>query len=259
MYSAKDRRQIPDLSGVTFNVHHGTTEAELIDDLERIIRQLGGKPSFMLLQEVKPPRGHTRVFRSFGYQVDYLSPEFAVAYLPERLEHLHTIEWEGDHSYWADPKALTVRAYDKAAGVELDLTTVHPPAHVQRKDHGRWPNIWKALAETDRMWDTRAREAAREGVGSISGGDENVDLERGWFPRFFNRLIRGAARVVDPPKPTHHRRRIDRFRINRLLKVVRGSKRVITGLTSDHHAFACTFRYRMRRIRRARARAAEGR
>lgn len=244
-----------DLPGVTWNVHHGTSEKQLRADLIRVIKvhlhKRGVRPAFFLLQEFKPNNGHSLVFRQAGYALWYYSPEFAIAVDVDRFRPVEIVEWEGVHDYWAEPRALTAVLWDKAAGFEVEFTTVHPPAHVQRKDHGKWPNIWKALSETDRMWDRRAREAAQVGRASVCGGDENVDLERGWFPRFFRRLVRGAAKVVDAPAPTHHRRTIDRFRINRLLKVVRGSLFVIGGLTSDHNAFACTFRYRRRRPRRA--------
>lgn len=244
-FKKKTRPPMVLVNVVTWNVHHGTTAKELAVDLARVLREgrwEGRDVEVLLLQEFKPQKGHSKVIRKAGFDLEYFAPEFAVAWDRERFEYHGEHEWEGEHDYWAEPRALTVTLVEKSTGKKRRFTTYHPPAHVQRRDHGKWNNIWKALAETDRMWDRKAKRSAENGVPYIAGGDDNVHEGKGYFPQFLRRMIRGAARQVQPPEPTHGRRMIDDFRINRLVKVVRGSKRVINGLHSDHDAFRCVFR-----------------
>jgi hypothetical protein len=223
---------------VTWNVNHGTTEKQLEDDLRKVRRE-GREPDVYLLQEFKPAKGHAQVFQEAGLNFVLYEPEFAIAWWSEETHLVKRVRWEGENAYWAMPRALlaTLRFNN---GQRVRFMTYHPPAHVQRRDWKRWPNIRAALRETDRMWDRKAARALSAGLPFIAGGDDNVDEFKG-LTKPFAFMLRGAARQVRSLLPTHHDRRIDDFRVNQLVRVVRGSKRTIRGLTSDHHAFVCDF------------------
>lgn len=230
------KRRPKRIRAMTWNVHHGSTFEDLAPDVERFFK-LGTQ--VFLLQEMKRHKGAVRAFRQVPQLgIRWVAPEFAIAWDKRRFRYVRHRRVEmSQKEYWSKSRSIIVVLWDKQEKRQVKCMSYHPPAHVQRKNHWKWPNVRPALRDTDRTWDRIARNSR---IPCLFGGDDNVDEFRG-ITKPFKFMLHGMLQVR-ANKPTHGKRRIDDFRVKGLKPIWR-SRRVFN-TKSDHHAFMCDFKYR---------------
>lgn len=221
----------------TWNVHHSSTGASLIQDIKRF--QAMGVDVY-LIQELKKAKGGVKAFKALGLGIVHIEPEFAVAWDKARFDYVRHREIVlSDEDYWkSENKALIVVLRDRANGRLVKCMSYHTPAHVQVPKHVTFPKVSRVLREAAATW---RRVARRANTACLFAGDDNVDELRGWSPAGgWDFMLNGPLEQVRAPKPTHGKRRIDDFRVRGLKPVGRGS---VHETGSDHRAHVRTFRY----------------
>jgi hypothetical protein len=223
----------------TWNVHHSNGGKELAPHVEKFVN-LG--VDIFLLQEVKPAKGALDPFTKRKYRVRYVTPEFAVAWNPERFEYVrHRKLLMSPLRYWTLNYALTVVLKDKRTGKLVRTLTYHPPAHVQAPKHVTFPKVTAVLKDVVQKWNRLSRKAPKSIDAHLYGGDDNVDENTGWSPAGgWDLMLHGPLTQVQAPRGTHGGRQIDDFRI-RGLKCV--NKVGVYETPSDHDAFIADFDY----------------
>lgn len=221
-----------------WNVHHHTPKDALAEEAGRFVKM--GVDVF-LLQEVKLKRGHREVFTKLGYRSRYASPEFMIAWNPERFEYVrHRKILMSPTKYWTLNYALVVVLRDKRTGKTIKFMSYHTPAHVQAPKHVTWPKVWKVLHDGVNKWNRLARKSKVDAC--IFGGDDNVDEHKGWkHPQGgWGFMLDGPLEQIEAPEGTHGRRRIDDFRVRGVRPVQRFGPFEVT---SDHDTWICDFVY----------------
>lgn len=221
----------------TWNVHHGSNGKELEPHVKKF-KDMG--VDIFLLQEVKPKKNALDPFMRAGYRFRYASPEFAVAWNPERFKYIrHRKVLMSPIKYWTLNRALVVVLEDLKTGDTVKTMTYHPPAHVQRPSHKTFRTVFRVLHDVVNKWNRIAKRSKTDAC--LFGGDDNVDENSGWSPRGgWDFMLNGPLHQVTSPKGTHGKRQIDDFRI-RGLKCVR--KVGVYETPSDHDAFIADFSY----------------
>lgn len=217
--------EIGSFRALTYNVEHGHDALDLADVFDAIEAVA---PSVWLLQEIKRYPHNLDVVRDLrrrGLRVKYAEPEFAIAWDPAVWEYVRS--WRplmAPTKYWTTNYALVVVLRHKRTGRLGKFVTVHPPAHVQAPKHKTFTVVSRVLREWKVTLDRIARRNfnrrnERYGIDFVlTGGDENVALDKGWKPAGgWAFLTDGPLQVVDPPAGTRGNRKIDRFRVRGLV------------------------------------------
>lgn len=222
----------------TWNVHHSNGNKEIAPFAKKFA-DLG--VDIFLLQEVKPRKGALDPFTRLGYRSKYASPEFAIAWRPERFEYIRSRKLlMSPLRYWTLNYALTVVLRDKRTGKKVLRTlTYHPPAHVQRPEHVTFNKVTAVLHDVVKKWNRISRRGNID--AHLYGGDDNVDENTGWSPKGgWDFMVNGPLEQVQAPRGTHGNRQIDDFRIRGLRCV---NKVGVYETPSDHDAFIADFEY----------------
>lgn len=177
--------------------------------------------SLWTLQELSTP-GVWEGLEAIGLEVWRHPRQYGIAYDPEVWRGLH---WRGGEvgPLYGSKGGGRQRAGFVAGtlqlrgdGRRLRVVSAHPPSGVQTPSgpSDKAPNRVDALKAVMRFLerDNRRRNAA----GFLAGLDDNVDESRqpGEWP-FMRRRVTGLTQV-QPPRPTHGRRRIDPFFVDDL-------------------------------------------
>lgn len=209
-YSAPGMRAADPVRFCTFNCAKGDVgDRGRRDDLDKVVeRILDFEPDILGWQEVKPGDGILRFLRDVGYRVRYESPEFLVAGHRRRFD---VVKWSGlimsEHNYWLDRnEALSVVFEDKLVGVDLRAISSHPPAHIVRKDHPTWQNVYEVHKDVAARRRRIARNGVKNNLPTVDMRDSNIDprkdrpaVGRNWDWAYFN----GPMKYIRAPEPTH--------------------------------------------------------
>lgn len=221
----------------TWNVHHSNGNEEITPDAEKFFAK--GVDIF-LLQEVKPKKGALDPFIRNGYRFRYVTPEFAIAWNPQRFQYLrHRKVLMSPIKYWSINYALTVVLRDKKTGKTLRCMSYHPPAHVQAPRHVTYEKVSAVLRDVVKRWNRFARRGNID--AHLYGGDDNVDENSGFSPAGgWDFMVNGPLEQIQAPRGTHGGRQIDDFRVRGLRCV---EKVGVYETKSDHDAFIADFTY----------------
>jgi hypothetical protein len=221
----------------TWNVNHGSTGAHLLPYVRRM-RKYG--VDILILQEVKKSKGAVGAFKAAGYLIEHVEPEFAVAWNPARFDYVrHRMIVLTGIDYWkSENRALIVVLRDKLTGRRIKVMSYHTPAHVQAPHHVTNSKVLPVLRAAVKTWNRVARRSA---IACLFAGDDNADEHKGWSPiGGWDFMLEGPLTQVRAPEPTHHKRRIDDFRVRGLVPVGRGE---VWNVGSDHRAFIQEFSF----------------
>lgn len=203
-------------TAVTYNVHHGARAKEM----ESIFAEIDSYgTTIWLLQEFKKKSGLEGLLNEMGFEVVTGEPEFAIAWDPTVWE----FKWETTHQmsptrYWTLNYALVAVLRHRETGERVKCMSYHPPAHVQVPKHHTFKKVSLVLRQFARTMHEIARRSGRgrqsKIVANLFGGDDNVDETRGYAPKGGWAFLNGPLKEIQPPDPTHGRkRRIDSFRV----------------------------------------------
>lgn len=226
---------------VGWNVHHNTPKDELANDLEWL-EEIWPRLQIIILQELKPAKGHDDVFRQGGYQIKTAKPEYGIATDPIRFKFLRKRRLRvGDLTYWTVPYLFVCWYKDRATGKIIKVITCHPPAHVQRKDaNEKWPNVRKVARDTYGLIQKLSiRPARRKNIVVLAEGDLNIDIN-GKNAKPFRYWLRGVPVWLWTGTNTHGGREIDVFGTEGLTPV---GKLRSTFTYGDHKAIGRFFQY----------------
>ena len=211
----------PKFKAATWNVFHGTSVDTLLPVLEQLLAE---GVSVLLLQEAAGADIAT-MLRSKGLKFARLD-QCLVAWDPiwacvnTADARLSETRYSRVGGALAPPNRSPLVVLSDPWGRTLTAVSYHMPAGVQRggKVNPKVPKRTRIIEES--FGTMRDLAASAETRAILFGGDDNFDERRGRWDvllRPFTRL-----KLVQAPRPTHGRRRIDDFRV-RHLKPGKGS------------------------------------